>query len=487
MESINHRRPCLPSFLWQFNRLLIVLFVVFEIGMLMPTLDLCAQSDIQEVGRAIDEEKQLTIKLDAVLKQVGLTGKIEATLEKRLGRKINKQLALELGRMLWFDTITGLNDDNTCAGCHSPTAGFGDTQSIAIGIHNNGIVGPNRSGPRNMRRTPIIINSAFFPNLMWNSRFASLSSDPFDNSKGFQFPPPEGLMLSYLPHLLTAQAFIPPTERTEVAGFAFPGDNSAIRDEVLHRLNQNEAYRKLFGKFFSDVREGGPISFDMFGLAIAEFEFTLTFADAPIDRFARGLKNALTNDQKRGALLFFGKAGCVSCHAVSGQSNEMFSDFKQHVIGIPQIAPSNTNNAFDGPGVNEDFGLEQISSNPNDRYKFRTSPIRNAALQPAFFHNGAFTTLEEAVRHHLNVFESARNYVTTGLDVDLRGPLGPIEPVLSRIDPLLVTPIDLTEEEFSDLVAFTRDGLLDPRARPEHLRKLIPKVLPSGRPVLTFE
>ena len=52
--------------------------------------------------------------------------------------------------MLWFDTITGLNGDNACAGCHSPTNGFGDTQSIAIGIDNNRIVGP---GSRRARAT----------------------------------------------------------------------------------------------------------------------------------------------------------------------------------------------------------------------------------------------------------------------------------------------------------------------------------------------
>ena len=64
----------------------------------------------------------------------------------------------------------------------------------------------------------MVINTVFYPNLMWNSRFASLSGDPFDNSAGFVFPPPESSSLSYLPHLLVAQAFIPPTERVEVAG-----------------------------------------------------------------------------------------------------------------------------------------------------------------------------------------------------------------------------------------------------------------------------
>src|SRR5262249_16728987 len=153
----------------------------------------------------------------------------------------------------------------------------------------------------------------------------------------------------------------------------------------------------------------------------AEFEFTLVRANAPIDQFACGMKNALSADQKQGALLFFGKGRCVECHAVSGNSNEMFSDFRRHVIGVPQVAPTVANVTFDGPGQDEDFGLEQITGNPDDRYMFRTSPLRNLALQPAFFHNGCFTRLEDAMRFHLDVFTSARNYdpIRAGVAADL--------------------------------------------------------------------
>jgi cytochrome c peroxidase len=426
--------------------------------------------------------------LQAVLREAGFTGRIESTLEQRLGRRLDLQLA-DLGRNLWFDTLTGLNDDNACAGCHSPTAGFGDTQSIAIGIDSNQIVGPQRRGPRNMRRAPMVINSVFFPRLMWNSRFASLSGDPFDNSAGFQFPLPEGLTLSSQPHLLAAQAFIPPTERNEVAGFDFVGDNDAIRGEVIHRLNATVAYRKLFAKSFPAVKAGAPITYEMFARAIAEFEFTLTFANAPIDRFARGELSALTVAEKQGALLFFGAARCSVCHSVAGQSNEMFSDFQGHVIGVPQIAPSSTNAIFDGSGLNEDFGLEQITGDPADRYKFRTSPLRNVAVQPTFMHNGAFTRLDDAIRHHLNVLDSALHYTPASqkLPADLSDPLGPMAPVLARLDPVLSTPIVLTEAQFEQLLAFVSHGLLDPRATSDRLQRLIPRTVPSGRPVLVFE
>jgi cytochrome c peroxidase len=432
--------------------------------------------------------ESLDAQLRADLQQQGFTGRVGQTLTERLGRPLDPRLA-NVGRLLWFDTVTGLNDDNTCAGCHSPTNGFGDSQPIAIGIENNGVVGPDRTGPRNMRRAPMVLNTAFFPALMWNSRFSSLSGDPFDNKAGFEFPAPEGLSLSSEPQLLVAQAFIPPTERTEVAGFAFHGDNDAIRAEVARRLNAAPGYRRLFAEVFPQVRRGGPIDFDMFARAIAEFEFSLTFANAPVDRYARGDVNALDPAEKRGALLFFGKGGCVQCHSVSGSSDEMFTDFRTHAIAVPQLVPANTNNQFDGPNANEDFGREDATGNGADRYAFRTPSLRNVAVEAAFMHDGAFTTLAAAIRHHLNAAASLKAYdpASQGLPADLVGAIGPTAPLLAALDPLLAKPLDLTPSEVDDLVTFVRDALLDRRATPESLRKLVPDVLPSGRPPLSFE
>jgi cytochrome c peroxidase len=174
---------------------------------------------------------------------------------------------------------------------------------------------------------------------------------------------------------------------------------------------------------------------------------------------------------------------------VSGPSNEMFSDFRNHVIGVPQIAPDVGNFTFDGEGQDEDFGLEQVTGAREDRYAFRTSPLRNVALQPAFFHNGCFTRLEDAVLHHLDVFTSARNYDPgrAGIAEDLGNQPCPIEPVLAQIDPLLATPIRLSADEFRWLVDFVREGLLDRGAEPAHFRKLVPRFLPSGRPPLQFQ
>ena len=151
----------------------------------------------------------------------GFTGTIESQLEARLKRRINPELA-DLGRLLWFDKIHSLHHDNTCGGCHSPTNGFGDTQSIAIGVDNNNVVGPHRNGPRNQRRSPLMVNTVFYPKLMWNGRFSANHSgaqtlgDPFNNRFGFHFPPPED-DVRFPPNdpiikvLLQAQGEIPPT------------------------------------------------------------------------------------------------------------------------------------------------------------------------------------------------------------------------------------------------------------------------------------
>lgn len=103
---------------------------------------------------------------------------------------------------------------------------------------------------------------------------------------------------------------------------------------------------------------------------------------------------------------------------------------------------------FDGPGENENFGLEQVTGNPADRYAFHRC----------------------ATWHY-----SRRSCTTTQSPADLRGPMGAAQPVLDRLDPLLRKPVDMSEEQFESLVDFVRNGLLDPAAEPRRLRRPIPE------------
>jgi cytochrome c peroxidase len=501
----------------------------FATGLSLRFLIVCAVSVAAASQPVFGQNDKGAASLDAtlagLLARAGFSGRIEEQLEARLGRKVDPDLA-DLARNLFFDPILGLHRDNSCSGCHAPQNGFADSQSIAIGIRNNGIVGHFRSGPRNQRRSPILLNSAFYPALMWNARFVALSGSPFDNSLGFLFPLPEGTTRfpagdARFATWLAAQGHLPQTELVEMTGFTgttgaedidpslyvfddgagidVPGPdesgfrNEPIRERVLVDLNANASYVRLFGRSFPEVKSESPIQFHMVGSAIAEFEFSLTFADAPLDQFARGNRRAMTDSQKRGAILFFGRANCVGCHRVAGNSSEMFSDFQNHRLGVPQIAPEfglTTGNVhFDGPHADEDFGREQISGDAADRYKFRTSPLRNIALQRTFCHNGSFTRLEDAVRHHLNVPLSLAAYdpAVAGVAPDLKLSKAPTAHLLKDLDPLVAEPLDLSDGEFDDLVEFVRTGLLDPRATPERLLQLVPRELPSGLATHDFQ
>jgi cytochrome c peroxidase len=51
------------------------------------------------------------------------------------------------------------------------------------------------------------------------------------------------------------------------------------------------------------LRAGGALTFEHLARALAEFEFTQVYAAAPLDRFARGQRQAMRAAEKRGALL----------------------------------------------------------------------------------------------------------------------------------------------------------------------------------------
>lgn len=509
-------------------------------------------------------------QLSAVLQKEKFTGTLEQDTLSKLGRPLNPKL-VELGRNLFFDRILSLSNDNSCSGCHAPQFAFADSQSIAIGVDNNCVVGPGRTGPHNQRRSPSVINAAAYPVMMWNGRFSSISGDPFNNSLGFLFPLPEG-DTKFAPHdlnvtsLMAAQGHMPSTEHPEMAGFPadgflvqlsrFGGDfalienrqvrrvsgisvqdaktrnleilhspklaqfkavsqkknvacgstpeklplpnapltsfSEPIRKAVLTRLQGNAAYAKAFSEVYpgSGVKE--PANFSRVGAALAEFQISLLFADAPIDKFARGKTDAMTDEQKRGALLFFGKAKCSGCHAASGSGDELFSDFRMHNIGVPPLYPSADEGNVVFQGLNKDLDLGRAEftdlASEDDRYLFRTTPLRNVGLQPTFMHNGAYTRLRDAITHHLDAKQALLNYdpVKAGVGGNLNK-VANRHPIAATISPRLAAPVSLSPGEVDDLVAFVGDGLTDDRAKPSSACKLIPASLPSTAPLHKFE
>lgn len=446
-----------------------------------------------------------------------------------------EQLALrekrrELGRLLFFDHALSGVEQTSCGTCHHAAFQFTDARSIARGVfcdlvpevsitcrqapppgRDGNVVGPARTSPLNSRNSPSIINAALFPRQMWNGRFrfvdtSSTDVNQCDALQGFRMPEPEGDL--FVRSLLTAQAHIPVTELVEMTGNFPHADgqvehpeeaNPEIREAITARLDFTPAYRVLFEEAYPADRpdlalspsdpEVGPQD-DLSYLAIADalghFMESLVMTEAPWDDYVRGNRDALSDAAKRGAIAFFEDDRCASCHA-----GEMFSDFENHNIGVPQVGPGTSRaapgDATYGGRTNWDFGLEEITTLRGDRFKFRTPPLRGVALTAPYMHNGAYATLEAAIRHHLDPAAAYAAYDLGQIDPDMQ-PFGlnPAAPVFDARNPVVLGRglgqhrIDLTDQQVADLVEFLR-ALTDPRML--DTAGLAPAAVPSGLPV----
>jgi cytochrome c peroxidase len=103
-----------------------------------------------------------------------------------------------------------------------------------------------------------------------------------------------------------------------------------------------------------------------------------------------------------------------------------------------------------------------------------------------FFHNGSYARIDDAIRFHLDPKTYGPQYDPrrAGMNSDLTHRVGPIEPVLARLDPQM-TPVSLNNSEIEDLVHFVKDGLSDPRAG--KTCSTIPASVPSGFALPKFQ
>jgi cytochrome c peroxidase len=208
--------------------------------------------------------------------------------------------------------------------------------------------------------------------------------------------------------------------------------------------------------------------------AIAAFEVeAFTTVNSPLDQYLRGDNSGLSDAEKRGAVLFLGKAGCGSCHLGPHLTDQQF-----HSIGVPQLGPGMT------PEEPEDHGHERATGSVGERYQFRTPPLRNVELTAPYMHDGAYTTLEAAVRHYLDTGTALRSYNAAQLRADLQGSQladpATLDAMAATLDPMVQTPLTLSDAEVGDIVAFLK-SLTDPAAR--NLSGTTPASVPSGLPV----
>lgn len=311
------------------------------------------------------------------------------------------RLKIELGRKLFYDRRLSLNDTMSCAMCHVPEQGFANNElALAVGLEGRVV----------RRNAPTLYNVAYFDRLFHDAREASLEQ----------------------------QVWSPLLARNEMA-------NPSI-GEVIRKLRDLQDYKGLFEAAFDGV---GP-TMETVGAALASYQRTLVSANSPFDRWYYGKQeDALEISAQRGFKVFMGKGRCASCHQV-GEDYALFMDNKLHNTGVGWEAAMKKEpgekQVLIAPGIYTtvsakviatvgnpdlgDVGLYEISQDPNDRWLYKTPTLRNVALTAPYMHNGSLLTLADVVAF----------YNRGGQPNEL-------------LDPM-VRPLDLTQQEMEDLVAF---------------------------------
>ncbi len=403
---------------------------------------------------------------------------------------------VDLGRFLFFDKVLSGNLNISCGTCHHGLAGSGDGLALPVGEGGRGLgIARNLGGGadavihRVPRNAPPYFNLAHkgFTQVFHDGRVRVDASAP----SGFASPAGTDLPLN-LDTVMAAQAMFPVTSGAEMAGQ--PGENAQadfaaigflpdLWGFVASKVAAVPAYVPLFVAAFNDVNSASDITYSHIANAIAAWEnVDLRSDNTPFDYLLRGDPKALSVRAKKGMNLFFGKAGCANCH--EGESG-LLSDMQFHAIAMPQIGPGKG----DGFSAQDDFGLEKVTGNPSDRYKFRTPPLRNVALTAPYGHSGAYETLEAVVLHHLDPVAGINAYDQSQVRLPSRPDLDALDFVVMN-NPSTVAAIvaanelsstNLKPAELIQLMAFLKEGLTDPAFL--DIRRIVPLTVPSGLPV----
>lgn len=298
----------------------------------------------------------------------------------------------ELGYLLFFDPKLTGDASLSCGTCHHPDTGWGFNEPISRGY----------PGTVHWRNSQSIVNSGYLNKLFWAGSVTSLEAQAPAANKG---------------------------------GVAGNGED----DMMESRLELTPEYKRRWKEVFGHDK---PLIKDAWR-AIAAFERYMSQPNTPYDNFLKGDKAALIEAAQRGLKLFQGKANCVECH-----NGPMLSDEKYYNLGVPNPPEWDESGLHQitfrfeqyAKGVSEevyrntkhDLGVYYRAKGKNDKGKFRTATLRYLKYSAPYMHNGFFFTLEEIV-----------DFYNEGGGEDALGTKTKI-----------LKPLNLTDEEKTDLVAF---------------------------------
>lgn len=397
-----------------------------------------------------------------------------------------------IGQLLFYDPILSGNRNISCGTCHHHSFASGDGLSLGIGEGGQGLGRERTPGKGDDRIRKRIPRNA---PALWNLGHKSVRvlfhdgrmelSDAFGN--GFDSPAEEWLPQG-LDNILAAQALMPLTAQFEMAGNV--GENEvtgAVHDRIdlgwpiiAKRVRTIPEYGEMFVTAFDHIDDPAEVTIVEIGNAIGAFVASEWISiDSPYDAWLReGVP--LPEPAERGRQLFFGEAGCSTCH-----NGPLLSDQGFHALGLPAFGPGRTRR-FDP--IPRDVGRMGATDLLEDAYRFRTPALRNVALTAPYGHNGAFATLAAMIRHHLDPVGSAAGWRPEQAGLPAVPWLAPADFAI-RQDRMemarqtRVVDIDLpprTEAEIADLVAFL-EALTGATVRNRPLGR--PERVPSGLPV----
>jgi len=397
---------------------------------------------------------------------------------------------VELGQLLFYDPILSGNREVSCATCHHPRFGTSDGVSLSLGDGAQGL-GPDRvADPDNLpeqripRNAPALFNlgAAEFTHMFHDGR---LEADP-TRPNGIRTPLGDAMSEGF-DSVLSAQAMFPVLSPDEMAGhYSENPISQAVRmghlslaggawDQIAARVEAIPDYRT---RFDAVLGVGAPIHFTDISNVIADFiRFEWRADRSPFDLHLAG-EATLPEAAARGLNLFYGEAGCASCHAGRFQTDHDF-----HAIAMVQIGPGKAAR-FESHARDE--GRMHVTGAPADAFAFRTPSLRNVSLTAPYGHAGAYATLEGVIRHHLDpvgaLFAYDREQVIVA---DLPGAqdwriLDDPAEMAAIAEANDLEPMVLSDLQVADLIAFL-DALTDDQGADGRLG--VPATVPSGLPV----
>lgn len=397
---------------------------------------------------------------------------------------------IELGQLLFFDPILSGNKTVSCATCHHPKFNTADGLSLGIGDGGIGLGTDRKVDAANPPEKRIPRNAPALFNL-GASEFVSFFHDgrlEVDKTRASGIRTPlGGEMESGFASLLSAQTMFPVLSAAEMAGHFSENDVSkAVRQGVLtgdggawdilaKRVEAIPEYRAQFDPIIGSDK---PIHFTDISDAIAAFvDFEWRATNSPFDLHLR-LGQQLEAQAEAGKQLFYGDAGCATCHSGLFQTDHQF-----HAIAMPQIGPGK---AAGFERHQRDEGRMRVTGNLADAYAFRTPSLRNVAHTSPYGHSGAYGTLEEVVRHHLDPVGSLNAYLEASavlpvvVGKDDFAVMRNTEEVAKIAAANALASVDLDEQEIGEIIAFL-NALTDPQSLKGALG--IPASVPSGLPL----